>query len=392
MVSSARFDAEVAVVGLGAMGASAVWRLAARGVKVIGIERFHPGHVQGSSHGKTRVFRVACLEHPNLVPLARRSRDLWTELQERSGTPVIRQTGAVMIGPEDSPVISGTLAAAREHDLPVTKLTRQQLAERFPQHENLAPDYVAVWDPEAGLAHPEAGIIAAVNAARDAGAEIYTDTKVTAIDLVDDGVLITTATRSFRVRQVAVTTGAWLNKLVPELPLQPLRTPLMWFQPKDRADRAFALDKFPTFIRAVTDTNWIWGHGSGEGFGIKIGPDKDPNFYEVDPDTINRGVSEADWHLVSELIATAFPRIDPTPIMTTTCMVTHSPDGQFQIGRPRGDSRLIVGGGCSGHAFKHASGIGELIAQIACHEEALVSLDFVDPNRFLRHSGQAVAA
>src|SRR5260221_12316562 len=100
----AEFDADVAVVGLGAMGSSAAWRLAERGVGVIGIEQFNPGHVQGSSHGKTRVFRVACLEHPNLVPLARRSRDLWSDLQARSGTPVIRNTGAVMIGPADSPV------------------------------------------------------------------------------------------------------------------------------------------------------------------------------------------------------------------------------------------------------------------------------------------------
>jgi sarcosine oxidase len=106
------FDADVAVVGLGAMGANALWRLTERGLRVIGIERFHPGHVLGSSHGKTRVFRVACLEHPNLVPLARRSRDLRAELQAASGAPVIRNTGAVMIGPESSEDIAGTLAAA----------------------------------------------------------------------------------------------------------------------------------------------------------------------------------------------------------------------------------------------------------------------------------------
>ncbi len=385
------FDADIAVVGLGAMGATAAWRLAERGLSVIGIERFHPGHVLGSSHGKTRVFRVACLEHPSLVPLARRSRELWTKLQEVSGTPVIRNTGAVMIGPEDSEVIAGTLTAATAHDLPVTRLSRQELQKQFPQHQNLEPNHVGIWDPEAGVVHPEAGIVAAVNAARSAGATIYTDTKVTGIDLIDGGAVVTTPTRCFRVAQVVVTTGAWLNKLVPDLPLTPLRTPMMWFEPADRNDPSFRLESFPTFIRAVDADNWIWGHGSGEGFGVKVGPDRDPNFRKVDPDTVDRGISPADWRLVSELVAKALPGLNPVPVITTTCMVTHSPDGHFQIGRPNDDQRLIVGGGCSGHAFKHASGIGEIIAQIACSEGPFINLDFVDPNRFLRSSDRGTA-
>jgi sarcosine oxidase len=379
-----RFDADVAVIGLGAMGASAAWRLAERGVSVIGLERFRPGHAQGSSHGKTRVFRVACLEHPELVPLARRSRELWAELQQRSGTEVIRNSGALMIGPADSPVIAGTLAAAETHDLPVERLSREQIARRFPQHRNLAADYVGLWDPEAGVVFPEAGVIAAAEAARAAGARIFSDTRVTAVALEPDAVLVSTATRDFRVRQAVVTTGAWLGKLVPELPLKPLRTPMTWFRPREGTEASFALEDFPTFIRAVDDgDNWIWGHGAGDGFGVKVGPDRDPNFYEVDPDRIDRGISAADWKLVSELVASALPDLDPMPVHITTCMVTHSPDGHFQIGRPHDDARLVVGGGCSGHAFKHASGIGEVIAQITCGEPTLIDTGFVDPNRFL---------
>jgi len=131
------------------------------------------------------------------------------------------------------------------------------------------------------------------------------------------------------------------------------------------------------------DDQWLWGHGSGDGFGIKIGPEDDPNFGTIDPDAVDRYVSARDWELVSTLVARAFPGIEPVPARTTTCMITRSPDGQFQIGRPWNDPRLIVGGGGSGHAFKHAAGIGELIAQIACDEPTLVPTDFVDPNRFL---------
>ena len=238
--------------------------------------------------------------------------------------------------------------------------------------------------PEAGLAFPENAVVAAVDAARSAGAEIFTDTRVTDIELVDGGARVTTATRDFLVRQVVVTTGPWLGKLAPELPLEPQRTPMMWFDERTDAVGTHTIDAFPTFIRAMGNDQWIWGHGAGDGFGIKIGPESDPNFVPIDPDTIDRYVSADDWAHVSRLVARAFPGIEPVPTRVTTCMITRTPDGQFQIGRPHGDPRLIVGGGGSGHAFKHAAGIGELIAQIACDEPTLVPTDFVDPNRFLR--------
>jgi len=377
------FDADVAVVGLGAMGAHAAWLLAQRGVRAIGIERFSPGHDQSSSHGQTRLFRVACLEHPSLVTMARRSRDLWVELQAQSADPILQITGGVMIGPEDSDVISGTLAAAAAHDLPVERLTRVQLAERFPQHQNLAKGTVGVWDPEAGVAHPETAIITAVAAARAAEADIYTDTQVTAIDLGDGGAVVRTAARSFTVGQVVVTTGAWLDKLVPALEVDPTRTPMTWFEPADPDDGSFSLEKFPVFIRAVDQENWIWGHGAADSYGVKVGPDSDENFVTVDPDCIGRDISTRDYAQVSELVSKVLPGLNPIPIRIITCVVTHSRDDQFIIGRPRGDYRLVVGGGGSGHAFKHASGIGELIAQIVTGEPTYVDTAFVDPDRFL---------
>lgn len=377
-----QYDAEVAVIGLGAMGSSAAWRLAERGVSVIGIERYFPGHNQGSSHGSTRVFRVACLEHPTLVPIARKAKELWLELGERSGTTVLEPTGALMVGPHDSDVIAGTLKAAADNDMYVEQLSRDQVAERFPAHASMQADHVAVWDPEAGVVHPEAGVIAAVDAARAAGAQIYTDTKVTGIDLVEGGVVVHTPTRDFTVAQVVVTTGAWLGKFVPELPLDPWRTPMTWFAPKQADDPTFGLEKFPVFIRAVDGDNWIWGHGAGDGFEVKIGPDRDPNFLTVDPDTIDRYIHPRDHALVSELVEQAFPGLNPLPTRTTTCMVTHTPDGQFLLGRPHGDSRLIVGGGCSGHAFKHASALGELLAEITVGQPTFVDIEFMNPNRF----------
>lgn len=378
-------DAEVAVVGLGAMGSAALWRLAVRGVDVLGFERFDPGHHLGSSHGATRLFRTACMEHPELVPLAQTSLTLWRELEQASSRRLLDLTGGLMIGAPHSRVVAGTLAAASAHGIDVRTLSAAELADEFPQHANLPGHHVAVRDPMAGVVRPEAGVVAATDAARTAGATVFVRTGVDGIELVDDGVLVRTPVRDFRVRQVVVTAGPWLGKLVPELPLEPIRTPMTWFAPRESTPHRFDLDAFPVFIRALDDGHVIWGHGAVDGHPAKVGPEDDPDLYQsIDPDLCDRGISARDHHLVGRLVAAALPGLDPTPVRTTTCMVTRSPDGLFQLGRPRDDPRLVVGGGCSGHAFKHATGIGETLARITCAEDPFVDLGFVHPDRFDR--------
>jgi sarcosine oxidase len=378
----ARFDADVIVVGLGAMGSNAAWRLAQRGVRVLGIERFSLGHVQGSSHGHSRVFRVACLEHPNLVTIARRSRDLWLELEKLTGRDILEQTGTITLGPPDSSIINRVLLAAAEHELPIVRVGRADLGRYAAGQENIPDDWEGLWDPEGGFVRPEAAVLAAVEAAERAGARILTDTRVTDIRLIDGGVEVVTATATFRAAQVVVTAGAWLGKLVPDLPLRPLRVPMTWFAPRDPRDERFRLETFPVFIRVIDDNTHFWGHGSVDGFDAKVGLDWDDNYRWTDADTIDRTVSPLDWQAVSEAVVAGIPGLNPEPSLVTTCVVTHSPDGQFIIGRPNRDPRLVVGGGDSGHAFKHAPGIGELIAQLITGEEPYVNPDFVDPDRF----------
>jgi sarcosine oxidase len=375
------YDADVAVIGLGAMGSHALWRLAVRGVRVLGLEQFEPGHDQGSSHGQTRLFRVACKEHPSLTAIARRSRELWRELQPYAGEPILEICGGVMIGPPGSDVVTGTLAAAEAHDLPVERLTRDQLIERFPQHQNLAADDVGVWDPEAGVVHPETAIVAAVAAAQEAGATVHTGTRVEAIELVEGGAVARTADRTFTVRQVVATAGAWLGKLVSGLELRPIRTQITWFAPVDPADGEFALAKLAIFIRAIDEHGGLWGHGSGDGYAVKLGAGHDSSAV-VDPDTIDRRTSPQDHERVTRLVSAAIPGLNPVPTSVVTCMITESRDGQFLIGRPGGDARLVVGGGDSGHAFKHAAGLGELLAQLTVGEPTYVDAGFVDPGRF----------
>lgn len=380
------FDAEVAVIGLGAVGSSAAWRLAARGHDVLGFEQFEPGNAWGGSTGKTRLFRVACLEHPGLTPIARRARDLWRELETSSGERLFFETGGLMIGPPDSRIIEGTLRAAEAHDLPVEPLDPDEIARRFPAHARLNPGDVGVWDPEAGIVRPEAAIVAAVDAARAAGARIHTGTRVVAIEPDADGVTIRTDDAEYRVRHVAVTSGPWITRFVPDLPLTPHRVVMTWFRAREghRAD----LEVLPVFIRSVPGRDtWIWGHGAMPGssdfpdFDVKVGPEFDGPFTADDPDAIDRDIHPGETDEIRDLVAATFPDVEPEPSEVTTCIMAHTPDGQFLVG-PTAHPRVVVGGGCSGHSFKHASALGELVAQSVAGEPAFTDAAFLDPRRF----------
>ena len=389
------YDADVAVIGLGAIGSSAAWRLAARGLDVLGFEQFEPGHAWGGSTGRTRLFRVACLEHPGLTPIARRARDLWRDLEASSGERLFFETGGLMIGPPDSHIIEGTLRAAEMHDLPVERLDADDIARRFPAHARLNPGDVGVWDPEAGILRPEAAIVAAVDAARVTGARIHTNTRVTAVEPDADGVTIRTEGASYRVRDVAVTSGPWITRFVPDLPLTPHRVVMTWFRARD--GRSAYLDVLPVFIRSVPGRDtWIWGHGAMpgsragapgddgfdfDGFDVKVGPEFDGPFTADDPDRIDRDIHPGETDEISDLVAATFPDVDPEPSGVTTCIMTHTPDGLFVVG-PTAHPRVVVGGGCSGHSFKHASALGELVAQSVTGEQPFTDAAFLDPRRF----------
>ncbi|NNC79681.1 MAG: N-methyl-L-tryptophan oxidase, partial [Acidimicrobiales bacterium] len=357
-----------------------------RGVSVVGIEQFSPGHDRGSSHGNSRLFRVACLEHPNLVTLARTSRDLWRELESLSGQPLLTTTGSITIGSPSSPEVRDALLAAGQHNLDVERLTDAEVATRYPHHADIASSHVGVVDPEAGILRPEAAIVAAVDAARHAGAHVITETRITGVAVTDGGVTIETPTGKINARQAVVTAGAWLGSLAPGLPLRSRRVMQSWFDPKSSADRSIDLSDFPVFIRALDDGTSYWGHGQTHGEGAKIGVDWDPDCRWTEPDELDRDVSPIDYKLVSSLVRDWLPDLDPNPTKVTPCMVTYTPDHQFFIGRLDNDSPIIVGGGGSGHAFKHAAGIGELIAQITQREKPLFDTSFVSPTRTLPDS------
>ncbi|MEU4194098.1 N-methyl-L-tryptophan oxidase [Kribbella sp. NPDC026611] len=371
--------ADVVVVGLGAFGSAALWRLAARGLNVVGVERQAIGHAFGSSHGTTRLFRVACMEHPGLTAIARKSLELWTALGEQTGETYVRQTGSLNVGgPTSRPVKGAQLAAAG--GAPTMDLTHEELKAKYPQY-NLEPGEVAVWDPGAGICYAERTVKAQVAEAERLGATVYPHTMVTAIEAGAEKVTVRTPTIEIEADQVVVCGGAWLRNLVPGLPLEPRRTPLFWFQAMDPDSEAFRLSNFPSFIWEFADGRGLWGHGSDEGFGVKLGLDGGRAETGFDADDLDRYIRPLDD--IAELASAvhrAFPGLDPAPVKAIPCMVTDSPDGQFLVGRY--DDRVLIGGGDSGHGFKHCAGIGELLAQATTKETPYTDVSFIDPQRF----------
>jgi len=378
--------ADVVVVGLGAFGSAALWRLAQRGVEVAGVERHGIGHHLGSSHGATRLFRVACQEHPALAPIALKSLELWTQLGEQTGQRLVHQTGCLNVGSLASRPVRGTLAAAAAAGVPVTELSHRELVARQPQYAGLAAGDVAVWDPGAGICYPERNVRAQAAVAQRLGAHIYPHTMVTALTADRDGVTVRTPTVEFRAGQVIVAAGAWLGALVGSLPLAPRRMPLYWFRPRDPDAQQFSLARFPAFIWERPDGVGLWGHGSDEDFGIKIGTEDagmQPAGAGIDPEEMDRYIHlDRDIGDLAATVARAFPALDPQPQKAIPCLVTDSPDGQFLIGRLAREPRIVVAGGDSGHGFKHAAGLGELLAQIVTGEPTYCATGFADPARY----------
>ncbi|MFD8462302.1 N-methyl-L-tryptophan oxidase [Streptomyces antimycoticus] len=388
-----RWDADVAVVGLGAWGAAALWQLATRGVEVIGFERHRPGHALGSSFGGSRMFRITCLEHSGLVPLAHRSLELWRRLQEESGDDLFLPGGGLLIGPEQGAIVGGTLRAAAAHGIDVQVLGRAELRERFPRHAGVPAHHLAVWEPSAGVLRPEAAICAATDLAVKAGARLFTDSRVTAVEPVPGGVELRTAGGAHRVRRVVITVGSWLPALVKGLPLETLRMPLTWFRPVDD-DGGFDLERFPVFMRETEEGPVLWGNGCEGGHEVKLGLEGyGPGARPIDPDDdADRSVRAEDWEGVARMLRGWLPGLAGLPDRVAVSFFTRTPDGQFAVGALDDEARFVIGGGCNAHGFKHSSGIGEALADLVTGHAPRLPLDFLDPGRFGAHTAPTTTA
>jgi sarcosine oxidase len=353
---------DVVVIGLGAMGSAAVASLARRGCRVIGIEKFAPGHDRGSSHGATRIIRLGYFEHPSYVPLLRAAYPMWRELAAKSGLPLVQITGIVEIGAPDGELVAGTLRSSRLHGLAHEVLDAAGLMRRFPAFQ-VPAGYVGVFQPEGGFLRAEQAIHAQLALARDAGAQLRLNENVIAIDPRGGGVRVVTQNGAIDAGCAIVTAGPWVKSVLPGLPvpIRVTRQVLGWFEPHDRA--LFAPGRFPVFLLQNDDGIFYGFPDDGES-GVKVAKHHHAD-ESVDPDRCDREVTAADEAMIRAVLTAHLPAADGRRLAAITCLYTMTPDGDFILDRLPGHDAIIVASPCSGHGFKFAPVIGEILADLA---------------------------
>jgi sarcosine oxidase len=353
-------DFDVVVCGLGVMGSAAVYELARRGRGVLGLERHAPGHDRGSSHGGTRIIRLGYFEHPSYVPLVRRAYALWQELEAASGKPLLHITGIAEIGPPRGALVQGTLASSKLHGLAHEVLGAATLMRRFPAFD-VPADYVAVFQPDGGYLAVEPALAAILELATAAGATIRANETVKAIEPGPSGVRVVTDREEIKTGAVIVTAGPWTGSLLPTLaaPLRVTREVMAWFEPNDAA----ACSSLPVFI-IESEHGMHYSIPARDGAGIKVAKHHHRN-EAVDPDRVDRLVSNADEALIRAAVAAHLPAVNGRLTAAKTCLYTMTPDGDFVIDRVPDAPAVIVASPCSGHGFKFAPVIGEILADLA---------------------------
>ncbi|QCK88796.1 N-methyl-L-tryptophan oxidase [Phreatobacter aquaticus] len=368
---------DVIVAGVGGMGSAACLQLARRGQKVLGLERFDIPHAMGSSHGINRIIRLAYFEHPSYVPLLRRAYQLWRETEQRFGEQLLYVTGGVDAGPAESSVVTGSLAACRAHDLPHELLDAREIMRRFPAFR-LPDHYVGNYQADAGFVMSERAIVAQTTMAMAAGADIRAREAIVDWEpTAGGGVRVRTTKGTYEAGRLILSTGAWIADHVPALAGKavPERQVLGWFQPKE--PQHFALGALPVSIVDAPSARCYQFPVFGVP-GFKIGLYH--HFRQLGhADTLSREPTADDEAALRQVVREVFPGADGATMALKACLFTNTPDEHFVVDCLPGVPQVVVASPCSGHGFKFASVMGEVLADLAIdgttrHDIGLFSL------------------
>ncbi len=372
---------DVIVVGVGGMGSATLFHLARRGLRVLGLERFDLVHEQGSSHGLTRIIRLAYWEHPTYVALLRRSYELWRELEQLAGERLLHITGSIDAGPAGGPVFEGALRSSQLHGLPHELMDGDELHRRFPGY-HLPRETRCLFQPEGGFLLPERCNVAHVEQALARGAEVHCREAVRAWDVAGGRVRVRTDRGSYEAGSLVICAGPWASKLIPELgPLAvPERQVLAWLQPS--RPEYFLPSVFPVFNLELADGRY-YGFPSFLIPGFKFG--KYHHFGEVvDPDAARREPGAEDEKMLRDFARRYFPDGAGPTLVLKSCLFTNSPDRHFVLDRHPDHPEVSIAAGFSGHGYKFCSVVGEVMADLAASGESRHDIEFFGLSRFAK--------
>lgn len=372
---------DVIVAGAGGFGSSCLYHLARRGLKVLGLDRFPAAHDRGSSHGETRIIRQAYFEHPDYVPLLRRSYELWRELESESQRELMRLCGLLLSGPEHGEVVPGARLAAAKYGVPLEQPARSELAARFPGFR-FPEGFEAVFEPLGGYLRVEDCVRTHLELAMRRGAVF--ESGHTILDWQSDGrtVRVRTDHQTFEAAALVLTPGAWAGDLlrsVPGLPLLEVRRKVLLWHPvrspvynEDNGGGGFLFEMpggvFYGFPSVDQQTVKLAEHSGG----ARVN----------DPLTVDRALHDSDREPSSHFVAEVMPDLDPHAARHAVCLYTMTPDQHFLVDRHAKHSNVVFGAGFSGHGFKFTSALGEALAEMVTSSMTPKTVEFLSLKRF----------
>ncbi|MBI2371232.1 MAG: N-methyl-L-tryptophan oxidase [Deltaproteobacteria bacterium] len=351
------------VIGAGGMGSAAAFHLARRGQRVLVLEQFVAGHELGSSHGTSRIIRLAYFEHPDYVPLVRAAYALWEALARDAGEILLLRTGGLDLGPPEGALVRGALEACRVHGLPHEVYGAEEIHRRFPGLQPRPPAR-GVYQPDAGMLAVEKCVLAHLTLARQHGAVVHEEEPVLAVEpLAGDAVRVITSRGSYEAARAVVTAGPWAGRLLAELrlPLSVERQYFAFFRP--RRPELFEIGRLPVFIWELPDHHLYYGLPPCGLPGLKVARHHGGTI--VDPDTVNRRFEAEDEAGLRAFLQECLPEGNGELMLGKVCLYTNTPDEDFIIDRDPRHPQVVLAAGFSGHGFKFASVVGEILADLA---------------------------
>ena len=386
-----KFDA--IVLGLGAMGSAAVYQLAKRGSRVLGLDRFLPPHDYGSTHGESRIIRQAIGEGEAYMPLVLRSYELWREIEREAGKELLTVTGGLILETQQSAAamhgrrnfFDQTLGCAEKFHIPHEILETKELRKRYPQFA--VTNERGYFENGAGYLRPELCVAAQLGLAERFGATIQTNERVVAIEPVgNSGVTLKTQRSEYQAGRLVVAAGSWIADF-----LQPsaarffkvYRQVMYWFRVKDGSQPAFSPGTFPVFI-------WVFERGGHIGFygfpsldqkSIKVATEQYAD--ATSPDKVDRAITaQEERSMYRDYIEDRLPGVLDECAAAASCLYTTTPDANFVLDFLPGNERILIASACSGHGFKHSAAVGEVISQLILDGRSEIDVSSFSMKRF----------
>jgi sarcosine oxidase len=370
---------DVIVVGLGAMGSAAAYHCAKRGIRVLGLDANPPRHTLGSSHGATRAIRETYFESPEYVPLCQRSYELWRELEAESGSSLLKTNGAIYVGPSGHPMLQGVTSAAELHGLELDHLSSDEIASRFSGFA-LPEDWQGIFEPNGGVLQAEACLQAHTRLAIDNGADIRFELAVKSWTQNASGnVVVETAEGTFEADAAILTLGPWACDALHDLalPITGRRIPIIHFEAIDPA--RYDPDKMSVYFWATPEGVYAgFPHFPGEGVKVMRHDTGDV----CTPETARRDVSEADIREVAGFADKYMPYANRRVRKSLVGLYTMTPDNHFIIDHHPGFRNVAYATGFSGHGFKFAPAVGEVLAEMVIDGATRHPTEFLKAARF----------